>query len=354
MSQPKIRVLIVDDSILIRRVLKQILYATDDIEVVGSANDPIIAREKIKQLNPDVITLDVEMPKMNGIQFLNNLMRLRPMPVIMVSTLTEAGAPVTLEALELGALDYLAKPQLEDKRQLNQFSRDLTDKIRMASRAKVRPLKEHHKVRYQQAITSPGDFSRWILIGASTGGTEALKELLLRVPQQCPPILITQHIPAVFSASFANRLNNAIGPEVVEAKEGMEIRPGRIIIAEGDHHLTFARKGNQVVCALPSTPPVNRHRPSVEVMFDAISSVRRASDVVAVMLTGMGADGAEGMRRLKQAGATTLAQDEASSVVWGMPGAAVALGAVDQVLPLENLTSVMLNLAAGKKTAKAS
>lgn len=347
----KIRVLIVDDSILIRRLLKQILSETDDIEVVGAANDPIIAREKIKQLQPDVITLDVEMPKMNGVEFLNKLMRLRPMPVVMVSTLTEAGAPVTLEALEIGALDYLAKPQLEDARQLEQFSRSLIEKVRMASRANVKPLKENRQVRYQQAIAPVKDFSRWIVVGSSTGGTEALKDLLLRVPQQCPPILITQHIPEVFSKSFAMRLHNTIGPEVCEASDGLVVRPGRVIVAHGDRHLTFEKRGDQVVCVLQDSAPVNRHRPSVEVMFDAVTRVRPASGVVAVMLTGMGADGAHAMLRLRQGGARTLAQDEASSVVWGMPGAAVGLGAVEQVLPLSDLTAAMLSVASDRAIA---
>ncbi|WP_028294679.1 protein-glutamate methylesterase/protein-glutamine glutaminase [Oceanobacter kriegii] len=341
-----IRVLIVDDSALIRKMLTQVLGNAAGIEVVGVASDPIIARDKIKQLNPDVLTLDVEMPRMNGIQFLGNLMRLRPMPVVMVSTLTAAGAPVTLEALEIGALDYIAKPQMDNEKSFNAFSKALIEKVRMAAGAKVRPLKHVHEVRF----TPPPEgacskFSRWVVLGASTGGTEAIKTVLGQVPANCPPILITQHIPAVFSASFAKRLDSSCAPEVLEASEGLEVRPGRVIVAHGDHHLTFRAEGNQVHCCLSPAAPVNRHRPSVEVMFDSITAVKPAQELVAVMLTGMGADGAAAMKRLHQSGSRTIAQDEASSVVYGMPKAVVDLQAADKVMALEKIAPLMMKMA---------
>lgn len=342
----KIRVLVIDDSALVRKMLTVVLAECPDIEVVGTANDPLIARDKIKQLNPDVLTLDVEMPKMNGIQFLSNLMRLRPMPVVMVSTLTEAGAPVTLEALEIGAVDYIAKPQAEDEAQLKTFARHLVDKVRMAANARVRALTDQHQVRFRQKpLASDGNYKRWVVIGSSTGGTEAIKEVLQDLPANCPPILITQHIPAVFSASFAQRLDRMVEPEVLEACNGLEVRPGRVIIAQGDHHLTFRKEGDRVFCVLNAAAPVNRHRPSVEVMFDAITSVRPANTLVAIMLTGMGADGAVAMKRLHNGGATTIAQDENTSVVWGMPKMAVEYGAADQVLPLQNIGNALLELA---------
>ncbi|WP_221799276.1 protein-glutamate methylesterase/protein-glutamine glutaminase [Oceanobacter mangrovi] len=340
-----IRVLIVDDSILIRKMLTQVLEAAPGIEVVGTASDPLIARDKIKQLNPDVLTLDVEMPRMNGIQFLSNLMRLRPMPVVMVSTLTEAGAPVTLEALEIGAIDYIAKPQIDSEKALESFSRQLVDKVKMAAGARVRPLQTSHQVRFSpQPLAAMADFKRWVVLGASTGGTEAIKAVLSRIPAQCPPILITQHIPAVFSASFAQRLNQTVEPEVLEACDGLEVRPGRVIIAHGDNHLTFRRDGQTVRCVLSAAAPVNRHRPSVEVMFDAITAVRPAQQLVAVMLTGMGMDGAAAMKRLHQSGTLTIAQDEASSVVWGMPRAVVEMAAADKVVALEKVAGEIITM----------
>jgi len=341
-----IRVLIIDDSALIRKMLTEVLGRADGIEVVGVASDPIIARDKIKQLNPDVLTLDVEMPRMNGIQFLSNLMRLRPMPVVMVSTLTAAGAPVTLEALEIGALDYIAKPQLDNEKSFVTFGRALIEKVKMAATANVRPLKHVHQVRFTPPPEGAcSSYSRWIVLGASTGGTEAIKTVLSGLPANCPPILITQHIPAVFSASFAKRLDATTAPEVLEAYDGIDVRPGRVIIAQGDHHLTFKSEGNEVRCQLSQSSPVNRHRPSVEVMFDSITAVKPAAELVGVMLTGMGADGAAAMKRLHQAGCKTVAQDEASSVVYGMPKAVVDLEAADKVVSLEKVAEEMLKMA---------
>jgi two-component system, chemotaxis family, protein-glutamate methylesterase/glutaminase len=341
----KIRVLVIDDSALIRQMLTEILSNRDDIEVVGTAADPFIAREKIKQLAPDVLTLDIEMPKMTGLQFLQNLMRLRPMPVIMVSTLTERGAPETLEALELGAVDYICKPKAKTETKLRIFSDDLVDKVRMASTARVRPF-EQNKVAQKEVLKS-NDFQRIIAVGSSTGGTEAIKELLSNVSANCPPILITQHIPKVFSTSFAERLNRYLSMEVFEAQEGMIIRPGCVYIAPGDYHLTIARSGAKMVCHIIQTEKRNRHRPAVDVMFESILEAYGAK-VVAIMLTGMGSDGAAGMLKLKQAGAITYAQDEATSVVWGMPQAAYNLGGVDEVLPLQRIPAKMLNSALKK------
>lgn len=338
----KIRVLVVDDSALIRQMLTEILDSRDDIEVVGTAADPYIAREKIKQLSPDVLTLDIEMPKMTGLQFLQNLMRLRPMPVIMVSTLTERGAPETLEALELGAVDYICKPKAKTETKLRIFADDLVDKVRMASIARIRPF-EQNKIA-QTVVADNTRYPRVIAIGSSTGGTEAIKELLTSVPANCPPILITQHIPKVFSTSFSERLDRALSMEVFEAQEGMIIRPGCVYIAPGDYHLTIGQSGSKMVCKIIQTEKVNRHRPAVDVMFESIQAAY-GSKVVAVMLTGMGSDGAQGMLNLKQAGAITYAQDEATSVVWGMPQAAYNIGAVDEVLPLQQISNKMLKAA---------
>ncbi len=335
----KIRVLIIDDSALIRQMLTEILNSRDDIEVVGTAEDPLVAREKIKQLSPDVLTLDIEMPKMTGLQFLKNLMRLRPMPVVMVSTLTERGAPETLEALELGAVDYICKPKAKTETKLRIFSDELVDKVRMASIARVQAFQQT-KAENSKILIS-GDYQRVIAIGSSTGGTEAIKVLLSSLPANCPPILITQHIPKVFSKSFSERLDRALAMNVFEAQEGMIIRPGCVYIAPGDFHLTVGISGSKKVCHIIQTEKVNRHRPAVDVMFNSILE-SYGSKVVAVMLTGMGADGASGMLKLKRAGAITYAQDEATSVVWGMPQAAFNAGAVDEVLPLREISEKML------------
>lgn len=339
----KIKVLVVDDSALVRQMLKEVFATQGEIEVVGTAADPYIARDKIKQLNPDVITLDVEMPRMNGLQFLGNLMRLRPMPVVMVSTLTEAGAPETLEALELGAVDYIAKPQAKDPEEFAKFSARLIEKVLMAAKARVRPYNPaKHKITPPLAKIQ---HHRMIVVGSSTGGTEAIREVLEHLPENCPPVVITQHIPEVFSASLAMRLDRTMAMEVLEAEDGMVVRPGRVIIAKGNKHLAFKKEGNQIVCQLVGGGRVNRHQPSVEVMFDSIADVTSANKLVAVMLTGMGADGAEAMKRLHDGGAACLAQDESTSVVWGMPKAAHDIGAVDELVSLPNMAAKMLKAA---------
>jgi len=343
----KIRLLIIDDSALVRKMLTEIFDATSDIEVVGTASDPLIARDKIKQLNPDVITLDIEMPRMDGLQFLSNLMRLRPMPVVMVSTLTAKGAPETLEALEMGAVDYICKPQAKSEEDFQQFALHLQDKVRIAAQAKVAPLENHKRRNEKRVITREvnENYRRIIAIGSSTGGTEALSELLSTLPVNCPPIVISQHIPEVFSASLANRLNNRYPMEVMEAKDDLEVTNGRVIIAQGGRHLRFRRKGDALFTIIDDGPKQNLHKPSVEAMFDSLLQVAGGQRLVAVMLTGMGADGAVAMKRLHDAGALTLAQDESTSVVWGMPRAAYELGAVDELVPLPQMGAKLIKNA---------
>ncbi|WP_420465289.1 protein-glutamate methylesterase/protein-glutamine glutaminase [Panacagrimonas sp.] len=349
----KIKVLVVDDSALMRRLLVEFLTSDPAIEVVGSAPDPIIARDKIKQLNPDVLTLDVEMPRMDGLTFLENLMRLRPMPVVMVSSLTERGAETTLQALELGAVDFVTKPKIDLEAGIRQYADELVAKIKSATRARVRaidrggggpkPLVSRKLLRTTEKI---------IAIGASTGGTEAIKDVLERMPADAPAILITQHIPAAFSGPFAARMDRSSSMRVCEARHGQQVVPGHAYIAPGDWHLELARDGARYVCRLHQRAPENRHRPSVDVLLKSMAQYAGANAVAAI-LTGMGDDGARGLLAMREAGARTLVQDEASSVVWGMPGAAFKLGAAEQVLPLARMAEALLELSAGCSTAAA-
>lgn len=342
----KIKVLVIDDSALIRKMLTEVFEQTDDIEVVGVASDPLIARDKIKQLNPDVLTLDIEMPRMDGLHFLSNLMRLRPMPVVMVSTLTDKGAPETLEALEMGAVDYICKPLAKTEEAFVSFSHHLCEKVRVASVAQVRPTDVKARG-IPRVITRERDenYKRIIAIGSSTGGTEAIAAVLSGLPVNCPPVVITQHIPEVFSASLARRLNNRYPMEVVEAADNIKVQPGRVIIAQGGRHLQFRRKGEDLYTIIDDGPKQNRHKPSVENMFNSLTQVCGGKQLVVVMLTGMGADGAIAMKRLHDEGAITLAQDQASSVVWGMPKAAYEIGAVDQLLPLDHIAKYIMKYA---------
>lgn len=340
----KTKILIVDDSVLIRSMLNEIFSSYSRFEVVGMAEDPYDAREKIKNLKPDVITLDIEMPKMTGLQFLANIMRLRPMPVVMVSTLTEKGAPETLEALSLGAVDYVCKPKANTPAELDEFAKEIISKVKIAASARVRRRTVKDGDEQKPKLAGASSYKKVIAIGSSTGGTEAIKEVLETVPANCPPIFITQHIPEVFSASFASRLNSTLAMKVVEAKDGLPVEQGTVYIAPGGKHLKINKQGAKYVCKVVETDKVNRHRPSVEVMFDSILE-SYGSSVVTVMLTGMGADGAAAMARLKQGGSTTIAQDEATSVVWGMPQAAINLGAADHVMALPTIAEKMLSLA---------
>lgn len=344
----KVRVLIVDDSVVVRSVLKELLTQDATIEVVGEACDPYVAREEIKRLDPDVLTLDVEMPRMDGITFLKNLMRLRPMPVVMLSTLTQASADITLQALELGAVDFMPKPsdQASDEA-LIEFSRQLCEKVKTAARVPVKkstppPAKANPEP--LPIIPVALKHNRIIGIGSSTGGTVALLELLQQLPAQMPPILVTQHIPVGFTRRFAERLDQASALKVVEAEEGQEIRAGEVYIAPGDQHLRLRTQAGKRVVSLGHDDPVNRHRPSVEVMFDALAgSVRQPSQLVLIMLTGMGEDGAESMSRCHREGSFTIAQDEDSSLVWGMPGAVVKRHGADQVLPLKRIGMALIS-----------
>jgi two-component system chemotaxis response regulator CheB len=337
-----IKVLIIDDSALIRQLLTEILQQAKDIVVVGGAQDPYEAREMIKKYNPDVLTLDVEMPKMDGISFLKNLMRLRPMPVVMISTLTQKGSPITLEALEIGAVDFIAKPTVNVKEQMSQYADIVQQKVRVAASARVRGYKKNSAV--AEPIPTNAEFlvNKVIAIGASTGGTEAIKEVLIRMPKNCPPIVITQHIPPVFSTSFAERMQRTCTINVKEAQQGDKLVAGCAYIAPGGLHLRISKQGSALYCQLDDGEPVNRHKPAVDVLFNSLLEIG-AKYIVATLLTGMGSDGAKGLLALKQQGAYTLAQDEFSSVVWGMPKAAIDLGAANEVVPLDKMTQRLLN-----------
>ncbi|MDB5972784.1 MAG: chemotaxis response regulator protein-glutamate methylesterase [Hydrocarboniphaga sp.] len=350
----KIRVLVIDDSALMRKLLVEFLSEDPQIEVVGTAPDPIIARDKIKVLNPDVLTLDIEMPRMDGLTFLENLMRLRPMPVVMVSSLTERGAEVTLQALELGAVDFVTKPKIDLEAGLREYAHDLILKVKAAASARIRVLSPNTRPApsgsAHAAAPAPlpalrrGLFrttERIIAVGASTGGTEAIKDVLAMMPADAPAILITQHIPAAFSGPFAARMDRSSAMSVCEARDGQQIVPGHVYIAPGDWHLSLARDGARYVCRLDQAPPQNRHRPSVDVLFRSVAHHAGANAVGAV-LTGMGDDGARGLLAMREAGARTLVQDEASSVVWGMPGAAFKLGAAEQICELSHIAESLL------------
>ncbi|WP_393999905.1 chemotaxis response regulator protein-glutamate methylesterase [Luteimonas sp. WGS1318] len=346
------KVLVVDDSAVVRQLLSEILAQDPEIEVVGTAADPLLAREKIKRLNPDVLTLDVEMPRMDGLAFLENLMRLRPMPVVMVSSLTERGADITLQALALGAVDFVTKPKAGLAQGLGEYAGEITAKVKAAARARVRPSGGAARpVVRLDAVADSGPVAtrfrttdRLIAIGASAGGTEAIRVVLERMPPDAPAIVLTQHIPASFSRAFVERLDKHSPMLVREARDGEMILPGHAYLPPGDHHLRVVRDGARWRCRLDDGPPVNRHRPAVDVLFRSVAQAA-GSNAVAAILTGMGDDGARGLLELRHAGAATLAQDEATSVVWGMPGAAVRLGAAQEVLALDEIAARLLALA---------
>ncbi|RJF98690.1 protein-glutamate methylesterase/protein-glutamine glutaminase [Noviherbaspirillum saxi] len=352
----KTKVLIVDDSALIRSVMNEIIRKQPDMEVVGVAPDPIVARELIKQTNPDVLTLDVEMPRMDGLDFLEKLMRLRPMPVVMVSSLTERGSEITLRALELGAVDFVTKPKLSIQSGMLEYAELITDKIRAAAKARVKARtvaqSDPNRIAGEglPLIRNPLTSSeKLIIIGASTGGTEAIKEFLMQMPSDCPGILITQHMPEGFTRSFAKRLDGLCKITVRESEGGERVLPGHAFIAPGHSHLQLVRSGANYMTQLDQGPPVNRHRPSVDVLFD--SAARHAGkNAVGVILTGMGKDGANGMLAMKSAGAYNFAQDEASCVVFGMPREAIAVGATHEVGALAALPGMVLGYLAANSS----
>ncbi len=335
----KTRVVVVDDSALVRILLSEIINREADMECVGSASDPLAAREMIRELSPDVITLDIEMPRMDGIDFLTRLMRLRPMPVVMVSTMTERGAEVTLRALELGAVDFVAKPRIGVADGIRALAEDITDKIRIASHARVRrapaasPAAAGRPAPVARAGIGRLSTEKIVLIGASTGGTEATRELLTGLPIDSPAIVIAQHMPAGFTRSYANRLDGLCRIAVKEAEDGERILPGHAYIAPGGLHLSVERSGANYVACVRESEFVNRHRPSVEVLFRSAARVV-GRNALGVMLTGMGADGAAAMKEMRDAGSYNIVQDEASCVVFGMPREAIAAGAAHEVLPL--------------------
>jgi two-component system chemotaxis response regulator CheB len=351
-----IKVLIVDDSALIRSLLTELINRQPDMTVVGIAPDPYIARERIKTLNPDVLTLDVEMPRMDGLVFLEKLMRLRPMPVVMVSSLTEKSSEITLRALELGAFDYVTKPKIDISKGLHESCHEIVEKIRGAASAKISNLgrratqmkvekKNSADVVLPSLNTTILTTEKLVIIGASTGGTEALKDVLMAMPADSPGILITQHMPAAFTSAFANRLDRLCRITVKEARDGDRVLPGHAYIAPGDRHLLLDRSGANYITRIADGPPVSRHRPSVDVLFRSAANCG-GKNCTGVILTGMGDDGATGMLEMKQAGAHTIAQDEASCVVFGMPKEAIARGGVDEIAPLSEIPRRITNCMA--------
>jgi two-component system, chemotaxis family, protein-glutamate methylesterase/glutaminase len=351
----KIKVLVIDDSALMRKLLSEILASDPEIDVVGTAADAYVARDKIKSLNPDVLTLDVEMPRMDGLSFLRNLMRLRPMPVVMCSTLTQAGAETALDALALGAVDVVGKPTADATHSIKHSAQEIIAKVKMAAGVKVRASTERAPrvvevsrdagavlaKRPMAKVSSSTDHI--IAIGASTGGTEAIKELLTHLSPDIPAVVIAQHIPKAFSGPFSARMNACSALTVCEARDGDAILPGHVYIAPGDEHLLVERAGRGFRCRLDPGPLVNRHRPSVDVLFRSVAQTA-GHHAVGVLLTGMGRDGAEGLKEMLEAGAATIAQDEQSSVVWGMPGAAWKIGAAQALHPLSEIAGQIMTL----------
>ena len=351
----KTRVLVVDDSALVRKLLSEIINSQTDMVCAGTANDPLIAREMIRELNPDVLTLDVEMPKMDGIEFLSRLMRLRPMPVLMISTLTERGAEVTMRALELGAVDFVAKPRIGLTDGIKELSTQIVEKIRVAAVAKVARAAPSaaaaHSTSQPSAAAPLGTFGRLstekiICIGASTGGTEAIREVLTNMPADSPAIVITQHMPPGFTTSFAARLDTLCQINVKEASNGERVLPGHAYVAPGGKQFRLARSGANYLAVVEDGEPVNRHKPSVEVLFKSAASMA-GRNAFGIMLTGMGNDGAQAMREMKDAGSYNYVQDEASCIVFGMPREAILHGAADEVLPLTAIAPALLGRLRG-------
>ncbi|MBB6342724.1 two-component system chemotaxis response regulator CheB [Pseudomonas fluvialis] len=342
-----IKVLIVDDSALIRALLKEIIQQDPELQLVGQAPDAYVARDLIKQFSPDVITLDIEMPRMDGLTFLEKLMNARPTPVVMISSLTESGSEATFRAMELGAVDFVAKPKLGIREGMEAYADDIRDKIKAASRARLqkpraagKTLDSREKAPRESRTPIIGT-EKIIAIGASTGGTEAIKDVLIDLPADSPGIVITQHMPPGFTRTFAERLNRLSRLHVVEAKGGERILPGHAFVAPGDHHLLVERSGANYVTRLSDGPQVHRHRPAVDPMFESVAQCA-GRNVIAALLTGMGKDGAIGLKAIRDAGGYTLAQDEASCVVYGMPKEAVLLGGAEEVLSLEQIAEALM------------
>ena len=349
----KIRVVVVDDSALVRSLLAEIINKQADMQCIGAANDPLVAREMIRELDPDVITLDIEMPKMDGLDFLGRLMRLRPMPVVMISTLTERGAEVTMKALELGAVDFVAKPRIGLVDGIKELAANIVDKIRVAAAAKVHksPHVSSGAERLSGVSAAPISIGRvstekLIFIGASTGGTEAIKEILVRLPADSPGVVITQHMPPGFTTSFAARLNGLCQITVQEAVNGARVLPGHAYIAPGGKQFRVEKSGANYVCVVEDGELVNRHRPSVEVLFRSAATVA-GRNAFGIMLTGMGNDGAKAMKEMKDAGSYNYVQDEASCIVFGMPREAILSGAADEILPLMDIAPALLQRLKG-------
>ncbi|WP_423821846.1 chemotaxis response regulator protein-glutamate methylesterase [Salinisphaera sp. SPP-AMP-43] len=344
-----IKVLAVDDSALMRSLLTAIVDAQPDMQMVATAPDPYVARELIKRHNPDVLTLDVEMPRMDGLNFLEKLMRLRPMPVLMVSSLTERGSQVTLQAMELGAVDFVAKPKVNIRDGLDRCAPEIADKLRAAARS--RPTARRGAVTPPRLSVPTMSSEKLLVVGSSTGGTEALRHFLAPMPGNAPAILITQHMPAGFTASFAKRLDSLCALKVKEAEHGERVLPGHAYIAPGgEQHMKLARSGANYTIALEASAPVNRHRPSVDVLFHSAAQ-NAGANAVGILLTGMGADGADGMVAMRAAGAITIAQDEATCVVYGMPAEAVARGGACHELPLDAIGEKALAVIAETNSA---
>lgn len=339
-STKKKTVLIVDDSALMRQLLTSIIGSASDLEVIGVAPDPMIARKMIKDLNPDVITLDIEMPKMDGIAFLSKIMTLRPMPVVMISSLTQKSADVTLKALELGAIDYVGKPTSSLSENMMLMKDDIIEKVRTASNATVKQLTLQNSEIPNLSFSTT---EQLIAIGASTGGVQAITEILSNMPANAPATVIVQHMPKEFTAGFAARLNHKSKMQVKEARHGARIVPGHVVIAPGDKQLEIKQSGAYYICYLSDKDKVSGHRPSVDVLFDSVA--RSAGNrAIGVILTGMGKDGAKGLMNMRRAGASTIGQDEASSTVYGMCRAAFNAGAVEEQLSLNKISNGILNV----------
>lgn len=342
----RIKVVVVDDSALARQLISRLLKSDPEIEVVGTASDPLSARSIIKSTNPDVVTLDVEMPNMDGISFLEKIMRLRPMPVVMVSSLTQRGAEITLQALELGAVDFVTKPTLDVERGLDIKREELVGKVKAAAQARIKPLGQPQSTAAPAPIPARSAPLRGtdsiIAIGSSTGGVDALRQIICSLPPDTPAVLIAQHMPAGFTARFAERLDGLAQVRVRQAEDNQRALPGHVYIAPGDKHLRLARSGAQYLCRLGDDPPVGGHKPSVDVLFQSVATVAGGKSV-GVILTGMGRDGASGLKAMREAGARTLGQDEQSCVVYGMPKAAFNDGAVEQEVAIQQMAAAILD-----------